>query len=428
MSDEDSTTQALLRNPVVSITVNVMKSMLSLWMGAGLIEIFNFVTSSLFCMVLMVAARKFLVRVSKSSRQTATYIDDVLALSLLLLLSPTNFWELDVHSVMDVLVASLCAARISFHPDAEQAAVFAVCFKFFVSLRVMFSLSYHIDSILLECANLLKVEDLQNRGLFYLKTATRGSVWLLGTMYILHACFNVDLSGLFAGLGVGGLALGLALQSTLKDFFASASIFLDRPFQVDDWVNINGIVGQVRWVGLRSTKVRIKDSTIGGHMLTVPNSELCTRPVINYTEHNVSFDEPADSDDPNTRRSSGSSWNKGELVRSTGGDIYVRLGTPVRKLRRAKEIMTQALESTEYVNKLWVNIANIEREGVLFTLRYDIEATDLQRFRDAKEEIHLKILEGLEKEGIPLVGPVQAVNVIAEAADPFARHTKEGTH
>lgn len=303
--------------------------------------------------------------------------------------------------------------------------MFTIFFTFFLSFRVVFSLNFYIDNILIQGAEMLQVEDVQHRGLFYVKTATRGTVWLLGSMYVLQACFGIDLSGIFAGLGVGGIALGLALQSTLKDFFASASIFLDRPFQVDDWINVNGVVGQVRWVGLRSTKLRIKGD---GSTLTIPNSELANSPVVNYTEHGPGGSALGGDDDSLLRTGTSkdvaresSSIHDGELTRATCGDLYIRHNTPVAKLRQAKAIMAQAIEDQQDSTLAWVAVAEIEREGIKFSMRYDIAATDWGKFRSAKEEIHLAILEGLERAGISLVGPVQAVNVIAEAADPFAK-------
>jgi MscS family membrane protein len=75
---------------------------------------------------------------------------------------------------------------------------------------------------------------------------------------------------LFAGLGIGGLAFALAAQDTVKNFFGSVTIILDRPFHVGDWIKVGDAEGTVEAVGLRSTRIR----TFYNSEVTVPNSEM----------------------------------------------------------------------------------------------------------------------------------------------------------
>ena len=82
---------------------------------------------------------------------------------------------------------------------------------------------------------------------------------------------------LLAGLGVGGLAFGLAAQDTLKNFFGSVNVVLDRPFQVGDWVKMGDVEGTVESVGLRSSRIR----TFYNSQITVPNSEIMTTEIDN---------------------------------------------------------------------------------------------------------------------------------------------------
>lgn len=82
---------------------------------------------------------------------------------------------------------------------------------------------------------------------------------------------------LLAGLGVGGLAFGLAAQDTLKNFFGSVNVVLDRPFQVGDWIKLGNVEGTVESVGMRSSRIR----TFYNSQVTVPNSEIMTARVDN---------------------------------------------------------------------------------------------------------------------------------------------------
>jgi MscS family membrane protein len=90
--------------------------------------------------------------------------------------------------------------------------------------------------------------------------------------------FNFDLGTVLAGLGIGGLAIALAAQDTLKNFFGSLMLIADRTFRVGDLVKIGENEGVVETVGLRSTRIRGLDDAL----LTVPNSDLTTAHVTNF--------------------------------------------------------------------------------------------------------------------------------------------------
>jgi MscS family membrane protein len=90
--------------------------------------------------------------------------------------------------------------------------------------------------------------------------------------------FNFDVGTVLAGLGIGGLAVALAAQDTLKNFFGSLMLIADRTFRVGDLVKIGENEGVVESVGLRSTRIRGLDDAL----LTVPNADLTTAHVTNF--------------------------------------------------------------------------------------------------------------------------------------------------
>lgn len=97
-----------------------------------------------------------------------------------------------------------------------------------------------------------------------------------GLILIVKA-FGFEVGALIAGLGLGGLAIGLAAQDTIKNFFGSVNIALDRPFQVGDWVKINDTEGTVESVGLRSSRIR----TFYNSEVTLPNGSIMNASVDN---------------------------------------------------------------------------------------------------------------------------------------------------
>ena len=90
--------------------------------------------------------------------------------------------------------------------------------------------------------------------------------------------FDFDVATVLAGLGIGGLAFALAAQDTLKNFFGSLMLIVDRTFRVGDLVRIEGNEGVVELVGLRTTRIRGLDDSL----LTIPNSDLTTAHVTNF--------------------------------------------------------------------------------------------------------------------------------------------------
>ncbi len=96
---------------------------------------------------------------------------------------------------------------------------------------------------------------------------------------VLLANLGADVTGLIAGLGLGGLALALAAQDVLKNFFGSLTVLLDRPFQVGDLVRVDNVEGTVEEIGFRSTRLR----TAYHSLVTLPNSNLINAAVDNLS-------------------------------------------------------------------------------------------------------------------------------------------------
>jgi len=102
-----------------------------------------------------------------------------------------------------------------------------------------------------------------------LRTTMRLFVTAVGILFVLQN-LDVNVSSLIAGLGLGGLAIALAAQDTVRNVLGGATIFADKPFEVGDWVIVDGVEGTVETVGFRSTRVR----TFYNSLVSVPNGNL----------------------------------------------------------------------------------------------------------------------------------------------------------
>lgn len=119
--------------------------------------------------------------------------------------------------------------------------------------------------------------DLNDRLIPILEIAARYLIWFVAFLLILSN-FQIDITPLLAGAGIGALALALAAQEILSNFLGGAIIAVDKPFRVGDRIKIDTFFGDVMSIGLRSTRIKTMDSQI----VTVPNAKVTSSVVINY--------------------------------------------------------------------------------------------------------------------------------------------------
>lgn len=123
-------------------------------------------------------------------------------------------------------------------------------------------------------------------------------VVVFGVIFILQN-LDVSITPLLAGVSIGGLALALAAQDTVKNLFGSITIFTDQPFEVGDWIVIDGAEGTVEEVGIRSTRIR----TFYNSVVSIPNGKLADMKIDNMgrrkfrryvAQIGITYDTPPD--------------------------------------------------------------------------------------------------------------------------------------
>jgi len=123
-----------------------------------------------------------------------------------------------------------------------------------------------------------------------------GFIVLIGILHLI-TLFGVDPTTVLAGASIGGIAVAFAAQDSVKNLIGTINIFLDKPFQIGDWVEIGAVTGIVERVGLRSTVIRAADTSI----FQIPNSKISEADVNNkglriyrryLTELGIRYDTP----------------------------------------------------------------------------------------------------------------------------------------
>jgi MscS family membrane protein len=130
-----------------------------------------------------------------------------------------------------------------------------------------------------------------------MRKTLKAFVIVVGTLFILRDGLNLDIIPFLTGLSIGGVAIALAAQDTIKNFFGSVMIFIDKPFQVGDWITSGEIDGTVEEVGFRSTRIR----TFRNSLMYVPNGKIADAVLDNhglrqyrrfYTTLTITYDTP----------------------------------------------------------------------------------------------------------------------------------------
>ena len=154
----------------------------------------------------------------------------------------------------------------------------------------------NIISIFLAKAALKTESTLDDQLVPLLRKTLKTFVIIIGTLLILDN-LHVPILPLLTGLSIGGLAFALAAQDTLKNFFGSVMIFVDKPFQVGDWITTSEVDGTVEEVGFRSSRIR----TFRNSVIYIPNSKLADNSIDNhglrkyrrfYTQITITYDTP----------------------------------------------------------------------------------------------------------------------------------------
>ncbi|MEM1125298.1 MAG: mechanosensitive ion channel family protein [Bacteroidota bacterium] len=205
------------------------------------------------------------------------------------------------------------------------------------------------------------------------------------------ATFGVEITALVASLGIGGIAVALALQNILGDLFASLSIILDKPFVVGDFLDVGGMVGNVEKVGLKTTRLR----SLSGEQLIFSNSDLLNSRIRNYKrmqERRIAF----------------------QL-----GIVY---NTPADTLERVPTVIREVVESMDQVRFDRCHFKNYGDFSLNFETVYHVLVPDYVVFMDVQQEINLRIFRRFEQEGIAFAYPTQTLYVESSRAGAVNGH------
>ncbi|KAB8139032.1 mechanosensitive ion channel family protein [Gracilibacillus oryzae] len=197
---------------------------------------------------------------------------------------------------------------------------------------------------------------------------------------VIAEVFGYKVSGLVAGLGIGGLAFALAAQEVVKNLFGGVVIITEKPFSIGEWIKTPTVEGIVEDINFRSTLIR----TFADAVITIPNSTLSNEPITNWSKmgkRQISF------------------------------NLGVEYSTPKDKLETVNNKIKEYLENHPEVHQetLFVRFTEFNHSSLDIMLYFFTKTTVWGEYLRIKEEINFKIMEILESEGVSIAFPSQTI-------------------
>lgn len=331
----------------------------------------------------------FVARISKSSP------DNIRMLVLRSLLKPINI----AFFALTIAFAKLClrfdnpdstntvegiAQHISTGWDKVASALWAITIAY-----AIYQLVDVVEHFLQKAADRTQTK-LDNMLIPIVRKSLRIVIAIVAILIVAENIFGTDnIKSLILSAGVGGIAVALAAKTTIENFFGSLTIFSDKPFQIDDLIEIGDSKGVVEEVGFRSTKLR----TLDGHQISIPNSTVANTEIENITR-------------------------RPDIKRMTS--ITITYDSGYEKTQKAVDIIKQILSKYSEVNgnpdkPPRVYFDNFGAFSLDILVVYWFSPSDYWIFKEVSEKINFEILKSFDEAGIEFAFPTQTLYLKNEA-------------
>ncbi|WP_266204176.1 mechanosensitive ion channel family protein [Pontibacter kalidii] len=207
-------------------------------------------------------------------------------------------------------------------------------------------------------------------------------VWFIGIGFLFDN-MGYDLTAIIAGLGIGGIAVALAAQNILGDLFNYFVIFLDRPFEVGDFIALGDKSGTIEHIGVKTTRIK----SLTGEQLIVSNSDLTSSRIHNY--------------------------KRMERRRIQFG-IGVTYETPADKLEAIPSTIKEIITNEKLAEFDRAHFASYGDSSLDFVIVYYVLTSDFNQYMDTQQSINMQLFREFEKQGIEFAYPTQKLYVVNE--------------
>jgi small-conductance mechanosensitive channel len=218
-----------------------------------------------------------------------------------------------------------------------------------------------------------------------LSILARVALYSILALLILDNISGVKITTLIASLGIGGIAVALAVQNILSDLFASLSIALDKPFVIGDFIIVGDYLGTVEYIGLKTTRIR----SLSGEMIVVSNNDLLSSRIKNY---------------------------KRMYERRVVFTLDVVYDTSADQLEEIPLLIKEIIDGQEITRFDRAHFQSFGKSALTFEAVYYVKSPDYNVHTKAQQAINLALYRRFEEKGISFAYPTQTLYV--QEADP----------
>jgi small-conductance mechanosensitive channel len=317
-------------------------------------------------------------KLKKWSAKTEMTFDDFIVMSIEKILVPFLYFAA-IFGALSYLSFNTFTTHI-----IEVAKLFII--TFFVLRLLTSAIQYSIFTFLDKQEN----SEVKKKQAGSLLIILKGVVWILGIVFLINN-LGYNVTTIITGLGIGGIAVALAAQAVLGDFFSYFVIFFDRPFEIGDFIIVDDkVIGAIEYIGVKTTRVR----AISGEQIVCSNKDLTDSRVHNF---------------------------KKMLRRRVVFTIGVTYQTSAEKMKKIPGMIKSIIESTDNATFDRSHFSAYGDFSMKFETVYYIESPDYNLYMDAQQRIYLELLEAFEKENIEFAFPTQTLF----AANSFTNITEQ---
>ncbi len=282
-------------------------------------------------------------------------------------LAKTRFWFMAAVAAQSISWIGLAPPTIASF--AHGLFIIAICLQAAVWVRAL------LLGVVEKRAETTDPEDTLQSAVGLIRILLTATLFILAAILIL-ANLGVDVTGLLAGLGIGGIAIGLAAQGIFSDLFAALSILFDKPFRKGDLIRWETTTGEVEYIGLKSSRIR----ALSGEEIVISNANLLSKELRNFAR-------------VETRR-----------VNQPLSLVY---HTPIEKCADMAMILAPAINACEGVQFQRVGLETFGASSLDFMLVYDLTAADQADVLARRNSVNLALLQTFANEGISFAYPTQ---------------------
>ena len=313
--------------------------------------------------------RIILYRLKKWADRTETTIDDFLIRGIEKSLVPVMYFGSFYLSVK----------TLNLQPKVEKVidVISVITVTVFIIGMITSLLRYSLNSFIRKRAEAEEDAERRQKQIRGIASIVSFLIWVLGLVFLLDN-LGFEISAVIAGLGIGGIAIALAAQAILGDLFSYFVIFFDRPFEIGDFIVVGDKMGNVEYIGIKTTRLR----SLNGEQLVFSNTDLTNSRIHNFK-------------------------------RMERRRIVFRLGavyeTPSKLIAEIPLIVKKIIQEQPDVTFDRGHFANYGDFSLNFEFVYYVMSSEYNKYMDTQQNINLRIFEEFESRGIEFAYPTQTL-------------------